>query len=105
MDYSQIGTMVADVVKQALPIGIIFILAERLVQMFLTFAFPKIFKGGIQMYDYYYTEYFKTLIGNTNTIISNQNNLLLYLQLLLFIFTVFLIYYFIRNMLNMRQFC
>ena len=60
MDYSQIGTMVADVVKQALPIGIIFILAERLVQMFLTFAFPKIFKGGIQMYDYYYTEYFKT---------------------------------------------
>ncbi len=54
------------------------------------------------MYDYYYTEYFKTLIGNTNTIISNQNNLLLYLQLLLFIFTVFLIYYFIRNMLNRR---
>lgn len=47
MDYSQIGTMVADVVKQALPIGIIFSLAERLVQMFLTFAFPKIFKGGI----------------------------------------------------------
>lgn len=54
------------------------------------------------MYDYYYTEYFKTLISNTNTIISNQNNLLLYLQLLLFIFTVFLIYYFIRNMLNRR---
>lgn len=47
MDYSQIGVMVADVVKQALPIGIIFISAERLVQMFLTFAFPKTFKGGI----------------------------------------------------------
>lgn len=47
MDYSQIGIMVADVVKQALPIGIIFILAERLVQMFLMFAFPRIFKGGI----------------------------------------------------------
>lgn len=47
MDYSQIGTMVSEVVKQALPIGIIFMLAERLVQMFLMFAFPKTFKGGI----------------------------------------------------------
>ena len=103
MDYSQIGNMVADVVKQALPIGIIFILAERLVQMFLMFAFPKIFKGGIQMYDYYYTEYFKTLISNTNTIISIQNSILLYLQLFIFIFTIFLVYYFVRNMLNRRQ--
>lgn len=47
IDYTLIGEMVADIVGQALPIGIIFILAERLVQMFLHFAFPKIFKGGV----------------------------------------------------------
>ena len=44
MDYNVIGQMVASVVAQALPIGIIFVLAERLVQMFLSFAFPKKFK-------------------------------------------------------------
>lgn len=47
MDYELIGEMIANIVSQALPIGIIFILAERLVQMFLHFAFPKTFKGGI----------------------------------------------------------
>lgn len=47
MDYTLIGQMVANVIGQALPIGIIFILGERLVQMFLHFAFPKTFKGGI----------------------------------------------------------
>lgn len=41
MDYNFIGQMIAEVVKNALPIGIIFTLAERLVQMFLSFAFPK----------------------------------------------------------------
>lgn len=41
MDYSVIGELVADVCKNALPIGIIFALAERLVQMFLSFAFPR----------------------------------------------------------------
>lgn len=46
-DYSVIVNMIADIVKQALPIGIIFLLSERLVQMFLTFAFPRIFKGGV----------------------------------------------------------
>ena len=43
MDYNLIGQMVAQVVGQALPIGIIFCLAERLVHMFLSFAFPKRF--------------------------------------------------------------
>lgn len=47
IDYSVIVEMVANIVGQALPIGIIFILSERLVQMFLKFAFPKMFKGGI----------------------------------------------------------
>jgi hypothetical protein len=54
------------------------------------------------MYDYYYTEYFKTLISNTNTIISIQNSILLYLQLFIFIFTIFLVYYLVRNMVNRR---
>lgn len=47
IDYSIIVSLVADVVRQALPLGIIFLLAERLVNMFLSFAFPKTFKGGI----------------------------------------------------------
>ena len=46
MDYSEIVSLVTDVVKTALPIGIIFLLAERLVQLFLSLAFPKI-KGGM----------------------------------------------------------
>lgn len=47
VDYSVVVNMIANIVSQALPIGIIFILSERLVQMFLKFAFPKMFKGGI----------------------------------------------------------
>lgn len=47
IDYSVIVSLVVEVVKTALPIGIIFLLGERLVNMFLNFAFPKTFKGGI----------------------------------------------------------
>lgn len=47
IDYTVVVQMIADIVSQALPIGIIFILSERLIQMFLKFAFPKMFKGGI----------------------------------------------------------
>ncbi len=47
IDYSIVVQMIADIVSNALPIGIIFILSERLVQMFLHFAFPKTFKGGV----------------------------------------------------------
>ena len=47
IDYTVVVNMIADIVSQALPIGIIFLLSERLVQMFLKFAFPKMFKGGI----------------------------------------------------------
>lgn len=47
MDYSTIVNLMAEVIKNALPIGIVFTLGERLVQLFLTFAFPKMFKGGI----------------------------------------------------------
>ena len=41
MDYNAIGDLIGEVCKNALPIGIIFALAERLVQMFLSFAFPR----------------------------------------------------------------
>lgn len=47
MDYTAIVELVAEVIKLALPIGIVFTLAERIVNMFLAFAFPKTFKGGI----------------------------------------------------------
>ena len=47
MDYQEVINLVVIVMKNALPLGIIFLLAERLVNMFLTFAFPKTFKGGI----------------------------------------------------------
>lgn len=47
MDYSIIVDLVVEVIENALPIGIIFLLAEKLVNMFLSFAFPKTFKGGL----------------------------------------------------------
>lgn len=47
IDYSVVVNLLVEVVKTALPIGIIFLLGERLVNMFLNFAFPKTFKGGI----------------------------------------------------------
>jgi len=47
MDYTPIVELVVEVMKNALPIGIVFTLAERLVNMFLHFAFPKTFKGGL----------------------------------------------------------
>lgn len=47
MDYSTVVSLMVEIVKNALPIGIIFTLGERMVQMFLAFAFPKMFKGGI----------------------------------------------------------
>lgn len=47
MDYQSLVDLVVVIMKNALPIGIIFLLAERLVNMFLSFAFPKTFRGGI----------------------------------------------------------
>ncbi len=47
MDYQAVVDLIVVVIKNALPIGIILILAERLVNMFLSFAFPKTFKGGL----------------------------------------------------------
>lgn len=47
MDYQPVVNLVVEYMQAGLPIGIIFLLAERLVNMFLSFAFPKTFKGGI----------------------------------------------------------
>lgn len=44
MDYSVIFGLVADVVKAAIPIAIVFTLVERIVHLFFYFAFPKMFK-------------------------------------------------------------
>lgn len=44
-DYQIIGDLIGQVAQQALPIGIIFYLAEMLVAMFLKFAFPKKYGG------------------------------------------------------------
>lgn len=49
---------------------------------------------------YDYTSYFQALITNTETIIQNQNNLITLISVLLFIFTIFFIYLFIRNMIK-----
>lgn len=47
MDYQAVVNLVVTVLQNALPIGIIFLLAERAVNLFLSLAFPKTFKGGI----------------------------------------------------------
>ena len=47
MDYTAVVDLLVQVVKQALPLSIIFCLTKRLVNMFLTFAFTKTFKGGL----------------------------------------------------------
>lgn len=41
MDFSTVIPLAADVLKAALPMGIVFVLTERLTQMFLNLAFPK----------------------------------------------------------------
>lgn len=43
-DYSTIVDLLVQVIKNALPIGIMFYLSETLVSMFLKFAFPKKFR-------------------------------------------------------------
>ena len=44
MDYTAVVDLLVQVVKQALPLGIIFCLTERLVNMFLTFALKEGYK-------------------------------------------------------------
>ena len=44
-NYNEISSLIVEVVHNALPLGIIFYLAEMLVSMFLRFVFPKHFRG------------------------------------------------------------
>jgi len=52
------------------------------------------------MYYYDYTSYFQTLISKSEIIINNQTNLFNCLCIIIFLFTIFFIYYFIRNMIK-----
>lgn len=45
MEYAVVVNLVVDILKSALPIGIVFIIAEKIVQLFLHLAFPKVFKS------------------------------------------------------------
>jgi len=47
IDFEVSAELVTQIIQSALPMGIVFIFAERAVNMFLSFAFPKTFKGGI----------------------------------------------------------
>ena len=47
MEYSLVIDLVVEVVQKALPIGIIFLLTERLVNLFLSLVFPSKMKGGL----------------------------------------------------------
>ena len=47
IDFQVSAELVTEIIEQALPMGIVFIFAERIVNMFLSFAFPKTFKGGL----------------------------------------------------------
>lgn len=44
MDYSVIFNLIADVVEVAIPIGVCFALVERVVKLFFSFAFPKMYR-------------------------------------------------------------
>lgn len=47
MDYQPIIDLLIQIVKAGLPIGVLFLVVERAVNLFLSFAFPKTFKGGL----------------------------------------------------------
>lgn len=51
-------------------------------------------------YYYDYSQYFESLVSNTNTIIENQHELFNCLSVLLVVFIILFIYIFIRNMIK-----
>lgn len=51
-------------------------------------------------YYYDYTSYLNTLISNTDTINTNLGNLFTLLGCFVFLFAIFLVYCFIRNMIR-----
>ena len=105
MDYTIIGELMGDVIKNALPIGIIITLSERLVQMFLSFAFPKWHKNNQEVFymTYDYTNHLQTLINNQDFIIENLENVFSILSVLVFMFGCFFVYFIIRKMYLNKQ--
>ena len=49
---------------------------------------------------YDYRTYFQTLVSNTETIITNQNNIINALSVVVFLFTIYFLYLYIRNMIK-----
>lgn len=47
-----------------------------------------------------YSSYFRTLISNTENIISNQNSIIIGLSIIIFTMILYFIYIFIRNMIK-----
>lgn len=45
MDYGEIGSLIVNIVSSSAPIGILFLLVEKLVQLFLSLVFPKRFSN------------------------------------------------------------
>ena len=52
----------------------------------------------MQYYDY--RTYFQTLISNQDKIINNQESIIIYISLFLFLFTCFFLYFYIRNIIK-----
>ncbi len=49
---------------------------------------------------YDYRTYFSTLVSNTETIINLQNSIITGLSVIIFLFTIYFLYIFIRNMIK-----
>lgn len=49
---------------------------------------------------YDYSHYFSNLISNQTLIINNLNNILLYLQVFILIFTIFFVWFLISRMIR-----
>ena len=47
IDIETASTLLTQIITSALPMGVVFIFGERVVNMFFSFAFPKTFKGGL----------------------------------------------------------
>lgn len=129
-DYQVIGDILGQVVQQALPIGILFYLAEMLVSMFLKFAFPKRYReqevkmendiisnvdanvvDDISDYSVSTTAYdwydYEEVLNRLDIVIENQNKSYDLLNqgftFLSFIIVIYFLYIFIKNMIRKQE--
>ncbi len=47
-----------------------------------------------------YSSYFQTIVSNTDTIITLQNSIITGLSVIIFLFVLYFLYIFIRNMIK-----